>query len=227
MGGEIKRALVMRHHLFHELGPEQLERLYACMTVRQLVRGERLFHQGEAANHFFLIASGQVKLYRLSPSGGEKVVEIISAGETFAEALMFLERPAYPLDAEALADTTLYAIDGRCFLDLLATSVATCFRVMGQMSLRLKHLLNEVDALTLQNASLRLVNYLLGLLPEEAADGVVLTLPATKQVIASRLSVQPETLSRILTQLMDQNLIHVEGLQVSVLRLNALRNYTG
>lgn len=221
----IEQEKLRENHLFRALSDEQMEQLSKATTVRTLAQGEHLFQAGAKAEEFYLVCRGQIKLYRLSPAGQEKVIEIIRPGQTFAEALMFLEIPAYPVTAQALADTELYAIKNRVFIDILKGSVDLCFKVMADISMRLKRHLNDIDALTLQNATLRVVNYLGQLIPScdnEVADVV---LPAAKNIIASRLSITPETLSRILHALSDKGLISVEGLHIRVHDVDNLRAY--
>ncbi len=213
--------------LFRGLSDEQFALMQKDIGVRQLEQGGHLFEAGTQAKVFYFLHSGQIKLYRLSPTGQEKVIEIVRPGQTFAEALMFLDIPAYPVSAQALADAELFEIKNKTFLQLLFQSVDTGFQVMAQLSMRLHGLLNEIDALTLQNASLRLVNYLLYLAQEveTSEGGAEITLPAAKNIIASRLSIQPETLSRILGNLTAKDLISVDGLNIKVLDLEGLRTF--
>lgn len=223
----IEQQVLQQNPLFRALSDEQLALLLEDVTTRKIRLGEHLFDEGAEASAFYLLQRGQVKLYRLSPTGQEKVIEIVSPGQTFAEALMFLDIPAYPVSAQALADSELFVIKNKAFLRLLGQSVETCFHVMAHISMRLRGLLNEIDALTLQNASLRLVNYLLYLakdVPSEEGSAEI-TLPAAKNIVASRLSIQPETLSRILGNLSGKGLISVDGLNIKVLDLEGLRTY--
>lgn len=223
-----EQAQVLREALlFRALSDEQFTLLLRDASVRQLQQGQHLFEAGTEANAFYFLLHGQVKLYRLSLTGQEKVIEIVRPGQTFAEALMFLDIPAYPVSAESLSDIELVEIKNRAFLQLLSESVETGFHVMAQLSMRLRALLTEIDALTLQNASLRLVNYLLYLVQEvESQEGSAeITLPAAKNIIASRLSIQPETLSRILGNLSGKGLISVDGLNIKVCDLEGLRTF--
>jgi CRP-like cAMP-binding protein len=215
--------------LFKALSDEQFAQLLQDVTLRRIEQGQYLFEAGAEASAFYLLHRGQVKLYRLSPTGQEKVIEIVRPGETFAEALMFLDIPAYPVSAQALSDSELFVIRSKTFIHLLAESVETGFYVMAHISMRLRALLNDIDALTLQNASLRLVNYLLFLAGEVEAedDSTELTLPAAKNIVASRLSIQPETLSRILGNLSGKGLISVDGLNIKVLDMEGLRRFGG
>lgn len=217
---------LLQSPLFSSLDEAQFERLLPSISLRTLSQGEHLFEQGEEAQAFYLLLQGQIRLYRLSPSGHEKVVELVNPGHTFAEALMFQEMPSYPLNAQALAECELLVIGASGFLELLSGSVDSCFKVMASLSVRLRRLLGEIDALTLQNSGLRVANYLVHLLPEGCGDSEVITLPAAKNIVASRLSIQPETLSRTLHTLSDKGLIEVEGLNIRVLDVEALRTYT-
>lgn len=201
-------------HLFSSLTDEQLEQVHAMSHKIHLDEGKGVFECGDVASRFFLVLSGQMKLYRLSPDGNEKVIDIIRPGSTFAEALMFLEHPAYPVYGAALCDTTLLAFDNQKFLQLLGESVDTCFRVMGDMSQRLRRLIKEIDDLTLQSATSRVAAMLLRHM--ETPEQTEFKLYAQKGVLASRLSVKPETFSRILHNLQEKKLISVKGSAISV-----------
>jgi len=93
------------------------------------------------------VLNGQIKPYRLSPEGNEKIIGIVQPGNSFAEALMFLGAPAYPLCASALGQVRLMSFETRTFLELLLGSADSCFRVMGTMRQRLRGLIKKIDAL--------------------------------------------------------------------------------
>jgi CRP-like cAMP-binding protein len=185
-----------------------------------LADGEALFEQGDPARRFYLVLKGQIKLYRLSPEGNEKVIEIVTPGNTFAEALMFLNHPHYPVGATAIGAVELLGIDTGDFVRMLRESVETCFLIMGDMSRRLRGLIGEIDNLSLHSATCRVAGYLLRRADEEG-DGFDLGVP--KLVIASRLTVKPETFSRIIRDLSDQGIIRVQARQIEVLDRVALQ----
>jgi CRP-like cAMP-binding protein len=205
--------------LLSRLSPEQLERVARHALRMRLDEGQWLFSQGDPAERFYLLRSGQIKLFRLSSEGGEKVIEIVSPGETFAEALMFLSAPRYPVCAAALEPTELIAVDAGDFAAMLRGSVETCFLLLGGLSQRLRGLIGEIDNLTLHTATSRLARYLLMKLP---ANRRALELDVRKGVLASRLSIKPETFSRAVKQLADQGVIEVHGSHFTVLDRKAL-----
>ncbi|MNF89751.1 cAMP receptor protein [compost metagenome] len=79
--------------------------------LKRLPCHSTLMHQGDPAKRFFLLVSGQVKLYRLTGEGQENLVEIIQPGQTFAEALLFSQARLYPVSATALKDSVLVSIE--------------------------------------------------------------------------------------------------------------------
>lgn len=217
-------ARELRHHyLFSALSDGQRERLLASAQRRRFSSGEHLFGHGDAAARFFLLRSGCVRLYRLSPEGSEKIMRLIRPPQTFAESILFMDPPRYPVHAEGEEAGELAAFDRDAFLGILQESFATCRAVMAQMTLRIQAHWDEIETLALQNSRYRVVHYLLGLLPSGIAGRVAVTLPARKIVIAAHIAVTPETLSRVLRALSDERLIEVAADQVTILDVDSLR----
>lgn len=213
-----------RVYLFAELDDAQLTRVLRS-SQRITVPGKSiLFEAGQPADRFFLVHQGQVKLFSLSMDGDEKVMEILYPGDTFAEAIMFMQARRYPVSAQTLGDTELYSFDMKGFRQILEESQQTCFRLMAGMSRRLHARINEISNLTLHNATYRLVVFLLEQLPADAIELAEIHLSTPKSVIASRLSIQPETFSRILTRLSANGLIEVKGNDISLLDVEGLRD---
>jgi CRP-like cAMP-binding protein len=200
-------------HLFSELTEEQLDRVRRHSHVIDMVEGESLFFQGDDAVSFYLVLSGRIKLYRVSPEGKEKVVEIIESGATFAEALMFMDQPHYPVTATALTPSRVIGINSKDFKSMLRESIDTCFLLLGTMCFRLRGLIREIDALSLDTGTVRTVSYLLQQAP---TDRDKFELQVAKSVIASRLSVKPETFSRILKHLHEQEIVSIDGRNVTI-----------
>ncbi|MET0088374.1 MAG: Crp/Fnr family transcriptional regulator [Sedimenticola sp.] len=213
INSKVQKDELKKGHLFARLSEDQLDRVVRHAVRVRLEEGESLFEQEEKAERFYLMVSGQIKLYRLSPAGNEKVVEVVTPGGTFAEALMFLERPYYPVGAQALQPAEAIGIDAVDFADMLKGSVDTCFLLLGDMSQRLRGLLNEIDDLSLYSATCRVAAYLV----QQAPNGnTAFDLAIPKHVMASRLSVKPETLSRIIKNFTSTGVISVTGSHVEI-----------
>jgi len=215
-------------YLFASLTPEELEIMSRAVRIVRLSEGERLFDFGQPARQFFYVRSGEIKLFRNSPDGGEKVIEIIRSGETFAEAVMFMEKTdGYPVSAEAIVAAELLAFEQKAMLDILKSSVPACFRLMADMSRRLRRHVDEIDRLTLHSATFRLVAFLLEQIPAGVLESPELHLTTPKHVIASRLGIQPETFSRILARLARDGYITVHGQNIVLKDIGALRELVG
>lgn len=208
--------------LLSELDDTQLERMAKSGRRRELGGDQLLFQHGDDACYFYLVESGRVKLSRLAPNGQEKVIEILGPGQMFAEAVMFFSVPKYPVDATAVEPSVVLGLDGHVFVEILKQSPDSALRLMGTLSMRLHQRVNEIDALTLQNAALRVIHYLLQHVKEEEGISVV-ELEAAKKLVAARLSLQPETFSRVLNQLQRKNAILVQGATIVIEDLDLLR----
>lgn len=211
-------------YLFSVLDEEQLGTVLNTTRVVRLAEGDRLFDHGQSSEHYFFLRSGQLKLFRSAKDGGEKVIEIVRAGETFAEAVMFMgEARAYPVSAQAIVASELLAFDQKSMLGILEQSTPTCMRLMAGMSRRLRQQVDEIDRLTLHNATYRLANYLLQQIPRGVLESPELHLTTPKHIVASRLAIQPETFSRILSRLAGNGCVEVHGHNIVLTDIEALR----
>src|SRR5512135_3396558 len=218
------RAFLANLPMFSAMSGEELDRVAAATVPIHAQKGESLFECGDPCTGFHVVVYGQVKLGFTSPQGVEKVVEIIRPGQSFGEALMFLEKP-YIVYAQALADSMLLHVSKQTVLDELARDPLFARRMLSGLSRRLHGLVRDVEAYTLRSGAERVIGYLLAEMPELAGEGgaVEVNLTPGKSVIASRLNMTPEHFSRILHELAESGLIEVNGRTVRVLDLERLR----
>lgn len=209
--------------LLQPLEEGDFDELVASCHAKQLTDNRILFEQGAPLTDIYLLISGSIKLLRLAPSGDEKVFEIIRPGQTFAEAVLFSGGARYPVSAVTVSPSVVVAIHAASFLTLLNSSNTLCLNLMAKLSQRLHWMVNEVDRLTLHNATFRLVCYLLSHISEDENDRRDVNLSVPKHVIASRLSITPETLSRSLKELSTQGLINLDGPQIDLVDIEKLR----
>ena len=202
--------LVRSGYLFSGLAETDLDALLQHAEAHTYAPGERIFAQGEPARQFFLVLAGVVRLYRLSPHGEAKVIELVRPGSLFAEAVFFMGG-RYPVHAAALDRVRLAAFAFQDFNARIEASPGLASRMMAGMARRIHDLVNEIDRLSMGSASQRLAYYLLGLLHAEPGAGEArLRLKVPKHVIASRIGVKPETFSRLLGRLRDEGVLEVQ-----------------
>jgi CRP-like cAMP-binding protein len=204
------------HHLFAGMSPPQLQRVFTASHVDDYESGQVLFDRGQPAQHFFIVIEGQVNLVLYSKSGEEKIVDILGPGNSFAEAVLFMEGPVYPVSAVSASRSRVARFQNREYLAILKQSPETCLRMLGHLSQRLHMRIREIEYLTLESATHRLVRMIEGRLPPDDTGPLEINLPESRQELASRLSMKPETLSRILRHLSDAGAIVVHGRQLQV-----------
>lgn len=201
---------VRRIYLFSGMADEEFLHIMASAKSITLAPGQLLFNQGDPAQAFYWVAEGVIRLFRASPQGDEKVIELAGANRLFAEATLFMGG-RYPVNAVAQIPSRLVAFDSPAFKDWLARDTERCFRLMAGMSARLHKLVNEIDRLTLMKGADRLLQYLLDHSDPDDTGRQRVEWEAPKQVIASRIGVKPETLSRLLHKLTSQGCIELQG----------------
>jgi CRP-like cAMP-binding protein len=219
-------ALLVRLPLFQALTPEQVAHVTSHTRSKRLPKGEMLFQKGDLAHGFYVIVFGQVKLAFPSSSGNEKVVEIIGPKQSFGEAAMFAQRP-YPVFAQAIADTLLLHVSRDAVFELLESDNSFARHMLAGLAMRMHSLIQDVESYSLRSSAQRVIGYLLQHCPNEGngEGSIEITLPTSKQIIASRLNLTPETLSRILHDLAEAKLIDMQGKRITISNLQRLREY--
>ncbi|GGW43034.1 Crp/Fnr family transcriptional regulator [Gemmobacter lanyuensis] len=174
----------------------------ATARLRQFDRGATIFLQGERAEAIYIVVDGWVKLYRIAPSGAEAVVGVFTRGRSFGEAVA-LRHAAYPVAAEAVTDCTLIRIDADTFMRQIRESPEIAISMLSSTFVHLQGLVAQVEALKAQSGAQRVAEFLLELAECEQGACEVL-LPYDKVLIAGRLGMKPESLSRAFAKLREQ-----------------------
>lgn len=214
-----------QHYLFSGLDQDDYDTLVAGVSPKVLKKGEVLFHRGDAATSFYFLDRGLIELNLIAANGEKKVLEVVSPGRTFAEAIAFMQELKYPVTGEALSESSLCQIPIRAYIDLVYANPDACMRLLSDVCRHLHARVREIENLTVQNARSRLTSYLLDHVVETSDDEATVRLELPRHVIASRLSIQPETLSRLLRSMVDDGVLTIEDRVIFVHSLARLRPY--
>jgi CRP-like cAMP-binding protein len=214
--------------LFRELTDAELDRIAAGTAQVRAPTGTILFRRGEACTGFHVVVYGQVKLAFGAADGSEKVVEILGPGQSFGEAVMFLEKP-YVVFAETLADSLLLQIGKSGVFAELERNPRFARKMLAGLAQRLHRLVHDLEAYTLRSGTQRVIGYLLRDAPEEGPPHapIEIALATSKGVLASRLNITREHFSRILHDLSNAGLIEVRGRIIRITDPERLRAYEG
>jgi CRP/FNR family transcriptional regulator, dissimilatory nitrate respiration regulator len=190
--------------------------------VRSFSRSATIFLQGEQASAVYIVADGWVKLYRIAPSGTEAVVAVFTKGASFGEAVAF-RHDSYPVSAEAVTDCTLIRIEADVFLSQIRENPEVAIAILSATFVHLHGLVAQVEALKAQTGAQRVAEFLLELAscPNGACE---VTLPYDKVLIAGRLGMKPESLSRAFARLKDQG-VTIRQNHAMIDDIGALRDY--
>ena len=218
-------ASLRRHYLFSGLADEEFDALLQRVSRVSLDKGEVLFHRGDNANHFYFVDVGQLELSLIAATGQKKVLEVIGPDRTFAEAVAFMRERKYPVTCEALDDSVLFRIPNTDYIELVYSNPDACMRLLSDICRHLHARVREIERLTVQNARSRLISYLLDHIVEADEDEATIRLELPRHIIASRLSVTPETLSRLLRSMVDNGTLTIEDRVIFVHSLARLRPY--
>jgi CRP-like cAMP-binding protein len=211
--GHFVAAILANLPLFRQTSPARVAELARHARTEHVLRGATIARRDERSRGLMAVAYGLVKL---SLKGEiEKVLRLVGPGETFGEAALFLDKPL-PVDAVAVADTLLVVVPAGPLLKLIDADREFARGMLASLSQRMHELVADFEATTQHGARERLVAYLESLAPPGAAPAVV-QLPASKTVIAARLGVTKETLSRLLRNLRDEGLIAMAKRDISLL----------
>ena len=218
------QAFLANLPMFSEMRAEELDRIAAATLPVYAEKGQAVCQTGDPCTGFHVVVYGEVKLGFTSPQGVEKVVEIVRPGQSFGEALMFLDKP-YIVFAQALSDAMLLHVARHAVLAELGRDAGFARRMLSGLSRRMHGLIRDVEAYSLRSSQERVIGYLLADLPGGHVDGEPAEVHLTpgKSVIASRLNMTPEHFSRILHELAASGLIAVEGRTVRIPDVERLR----
>lgn len=217
-------SLLAKVPLFSELNPDELSRIARGTREINASKGDILFHKGDLPTGFHLVVQGQIKLAFSSSQGNEKVVDILNTGQTFGEAVMFMDKPNI-VYAQALKDSQLLHISSTVIRGELERDPRLGGKMIAALSMRLHHLMTDVESYTLHSARQRIIGYLLRESTDTDATALVVTLPTNKGIIASRLNLTQEHFSRILHELSAAGLIVVEGRRIAIPDVKQLRDF--
>jgi CRP-like cAMP-binding protein len=206
--------------LMRGMPPPVADALLSTARLRQCDRNATIFLQGETADAIFIVADGWVKLYRITPHGSEAVVAVFTKGASFGEAVA-LQGGAYPVACEAVTEATLIRIDAETFRNILKQSPEAALSMLSATYMHLHSLVAQVEELKARTGAQRVASFLLELAPCGQGSCEV-TLPYDKALIAGRLGLQPESLSRAFAKLKSHG-VTIKVNQASIEDVEALR----
>ncbi len=200
-----KKKKIGKIELFGGLQDKQIQSLAQIAIEKKYQKNQMIFTQGDKGEGFYIIISGQVRIFRISPDGKEQTIHLVGAGEPFGEVAVFSEG-SYPAYSDALKESDLLFFPRDRFLALVKSDPSLSLKMLADLSKRLRELVAKVEELTLKDVPARLATYLI-LESERNDNSEIVNLEISKSQLANLLGTIPETLSRILTRMVRDDII--------------------
>ncbi len=206
--------------LFNGLPDDQLEAIKKIAIEKQINKGEIVVSEGDEGKGFFVIVEGRVKVFKVSAEGKEQILHIFGPGQPFGEVPVFAGQ-RFPANAQAIDSARVLFFPRVAIVDLITANPSLALNMLAEMSKKLRLFAVQIENLSLKEMPARLASYLIHLADEQGEEESV-TLKISKGQLASILGTIPETLSRIFAKLSGNNLIRVEGKEITLLNRSGL-----
>ncbi|HIJ21740.1 MAG: Crp/Fnr family transcriptional regulator [Gammaproteobacteria bacterium] len=228
---------VRRSKLFSTFNETVLDQIFLKSKIIYKKSCSPLFNKGDPATHFYVVRSGCAKQFLTSPDGHEKTLNVIRPGSALAEIQVFLQQAEHCCNGEMLEGGELFEFNCQTYLQVLQQQPEYALPLIRNLSQKIQQQMEEIGHLTLVDARYRLTHYIFSQIECrdkyqcdsntqtcKNGEGCSLKLPTSKATIASLLSIQRETFSRILGKMKAENMISVKGSEIQITNLKKLRD---
>ncbi len=203
--------ILKKSSIFAALEDDEIRELANLVVERPVAAGETIFWEGDSSDWFYIIASGQIKVTKLSSLGKETIIAFFGTGEMFGEVAVFDNKP-YPASSQAVGEARLLGIRKEAFLKFLAGHPTVALHIINELSHRLRDAQNRLRDLAGERVEQRLARMLLML-----SDKIGKTLPFTRQEISDMSGTTTETTIRILSQWKERGIIESVRGKITIL----------
>lgn len=217
------RDVALKSALLANLEPRLQRRVLDTATVVSFRARDVVIAFESEPGHFFTVLSGHVRLYRIDSRGREADIAIYGPGEVFGECAMFLDG-CYPFQVQAAEATTVAAFDNQAIAAIFREEPALMMaisRIMAQHSTDAR--LNVAND-RLHTAPQRVARYLLETWRDQGGPGNPFKLPFQKSLLAGKLGLAPEALSRAFAMLKSTG-VSISGRMVHITDAEALEKF--
>lgn len=208
------RTYLRESYFCSGLDDQEFDAVASIATIRTSARGEMLFQEGEAADGFYILLQGRIRIYKAAPDGREYTLHLIRPGQMFAEVAVFHDN-RYPANAQAREESLVAFFPKHAFLSLIENSPQICIKIIASLSRFIREFNRMVEDLSLREVSARLAVFLLH--ESERIGSATIRLSGTKGELANQLGTVGETLSRNLKKMKELGLVAVGRREITIL----------
>ena len=212
--------LLQRVALFHNIEPEELDRIATLLTPRDYAKDAQVVAQDAPGDALFIIAKGRMKVVLFGDGGREVILSILKAGEVFGEMSLLDDLPR-SANVVALEESTVLILKREAFADHISKSPKTGLNVMAELSRRLRRADEIIGNLATLDVYGRVAHIMIDLAKkdgEEVEEGILIRERPTQQDIASMIGTSRETVSRVLSEFQRRGFVEMRGREILLSR---------
>ena len=207
--------------LFQGISPEKIKTLAAQATFKKFKPGELVIGEADSIRSFYVVLTGQLKLYRSSAEGKEQTLQLLGPGDPFGLCTAFAT-DSFPASAMAIMESSVMLIPGTVMETMARQEPAILFNIIQILSQRLQDSIALIEALALKELPGRLASFLMHDLAGNRSDQNTVELTISQRELAKILGATPEALSRTLRKMANDGILSTSGRTVAILDRKAL-----
>jgi CRP/FNR family transcriptional regulator len=208
--------------LFQGISPEKIKELASQSVYKKFKPGEMVIGEADPIRSFYVVISGQLKLYRSSVEGKEQTLQLLGPGDPFGLCTAFAT-DSFPASAMAIEESAVLLIPGTVMESAARKEPALLFNIIQILSQRLKDSMTLIESLALKEIPGRLASFLRHESAKNRTDkNAVVKLTISQRELAKILGATPEALSRALRKMANEGILSTEGRVITILDQKAL-----
>ncbi len=218
-------TLLKQIPLFSDLPSEHLSALAHALERRTFSKGQLIVRQGEPGKSLYVIISGQVRIYTISPDGHEVGVTIFDEGDFFGEIALLLNTPRIA-NVEAMQTTQVLVLHQQAFQQHLLSDPVTALRITEAIVERLRHTTESMEEMTSLSVRERMARRLVELAQRYGVaqdNGVLIDMDLSQEAMASMAGTTRESANRALSTLRDMGIVQIDRVRILITRLDELK----
>lgn len=199
--------------LFNELDEKTIEQIESFTSEQNLPKDSVLFYEGDESRNMYILTKGIIKLYKVTSNDKEVILKYFHPSESIAEVANFENIP-YPATAQAFTDIQVLKINFEKLKEIIFSNPSLSYKLMTSLIKKIKNLENLVSMHVVLDAQERVAKYI--------HDNTEDFFSTKNIIIAEILNISPETLSRILRTLKNDDVIDTSK---KIIKKESLKSY--
>lgn len=223
----IKKDL-KRSHIFRDFDDLELENVASLANTRIYRKNSIIFYENDAANNFYIIKTGRIKIFRPSTDGREFILGIFSIGALFGDVPVF-DGGSYPASAQAIEDCEIYSISKEDFESFILDNPQTSIKIIKMLSRRLRSATNMLSDMAMKNVSQRLAGMLVKFAEQDGVEqqsGIYVECDLTRQELAELIGVSRETFIRELSKFQKAGILQCLKRDILITNMEKLKSWS-